>query len=140
MVLSRYFYAGGLVRITCGSCDFSVQTHGESFRYTEDNVRFCLSCGKSYSETGVNVGRIYKAVEARVSCQQRIAFWTGLLPVLIYMITALIVILRNPGLITAENLVVFVFVMCVLPLAYMFWILTLASSRGSKRYYEVMGN
>ena len=128
------------MKITCRVCGLSVHTQGEGFCLRKEDVKYCLKCGKSYLETGVDVIKLYNANDARVKCQLRIAFRLGILPAILYIITLAVLIYKQIIYVGPENFDLILCLIFVPPLQWTVIILMFAFWRGSKKFEKMVNS
>lgn len=123
------------MKITCGDCHFSIQTLGADGSFLEgDEIKFCIKCGKSYAETGVNVPRIYYADDMQVKCQTRTMLWFGLLPFISFSFLIGTLLVTNTIRIS-QNVALLIPIVPVIYLGVIFWF---ALRRGKKKFKKVV--
>lgn len=125
------------MKITCVDCHFSIQTQGADGSFLEsDDVKFCVKCGKSYAETGVNVPRLYYADDMQVRCQSRTMIWFGVLPIFAFLFLSITLLATN-SIRVSQNAALFVPIVSVIYLGVTY---RFALRRGEKKFKEAVNS
>lgn len=126
------------MKIICGNCSFTIYTSGEGFSYSQESLNFCLKCGRAYTDTGVNISKLFKANKEQINCQTKIVSWFGFVPAVSFLLIVLLILFNNPGLITKDNVYISLLLIFGLPIVYIPCVLMVAFRKGFRKYNEVL--
>ena len=124
------------MQIACKNCNFSMQTSAEGFYLAEQNVNYCVNCGKKYSEDGVDIPKLYRANKARMSIINKTLYIYILLP--LFGLIASILLGLKFGYFADSRGARYLFVILPMFTLYMLGMMIYSQVNGSKKFKELM--
>ncbi|MDO8551316.1 MAG: hypothetical protein Q7S03_01380 [bacterium] len=113
-----------------------MQTSAEGFYLAEQNVNYCINCGKKYSEVGVDISKLYRANKARINIINKALYLYILFPLVGFLV--LIFLGLSAGYFADPKSGSYLMVLLVGFTIYMIGVMICSQVKGGKKFKELI--